>query len=77
MTDMNDASGPSRSSRSLAELSGVWLRLLRAARLSSRKKKPGELIYGLDDVPPPLIIANTLAPVASPTTSAMTTAAPR
>ena len=54
---MNDASGPSHPYRSLAQLSGAWLRYLRAARLSSRKKKPGELIYGLDDVPPPLIIA--------------------
>ncbi len=36
---------------------GPWLRLMRSAPASRTKKKPAELVYGLDDVPPPLTIA--------------------
>jgi xanthine permease XanP len=54
---MKGGSGSARSPRSLADWSAVGLRYLRAARLSSRKKKPGELIYGLDDAPAPLAVA--------------------
>src|SRR5262245_27338308 len=53
---MNELPGPTRRPRSLAEWSALWLRFLRSARFASRKKKPGELIYGLDDVPPMLVV---------------------
>jgi xanthine permease XanP len=36
---------------------GPWLRLMRSAPASRTKKKPAELVYGLDDVPPALTIA--------------------
>ena len=36
---------------------GPWLRLMRSAPASRTKKKPAELVYGLDDIPPPLTIA--------------------
>jgi NCS2 family nucleobase:cation symporter-2 len=59
---MIDGPGPARTSRILPNLSKLldatpWLRLLRSARVSSAKKKPAELVYGLDDVPPPITIA--------------------
>jgi xanthine permease XanP len=42
--------------RALADALGLgqWLRFLRSKPLSS-KKKPTDLVYGIDDVPPPLI----------------------
>jgi NCS2 family nucleobase:cation symporter-2 len=46
-----------RSPRSVADLALRAFRHLNAARLSTRRKKPGELIYGLDDAPPRLIVA--------------------
>jgi xanthine permease XanP len=57
---MGDASGSSRLPRALANVSdmaGTWLRFLTSPPPSAtRKKKPAELIHGIDDVPPPVTI---------------------
>ena len=55
---MIDAPGPFRSPRALANALGVetWLRFLRSKPLSSTGKRPKDLVYGVDDVPPPLIV---------------------
>jgi len=34
----------------------AWQQILRSAPPASKNKKPGELIYGVDNVPPPLTI---------------------
>jgi xanthine permease XanP len=53
---MNGLRGHFRSPQALADALGVgeWLRFLRSKPLTT-KKKPSDLIYGVDDVPPPLI----------------------
>ena len=55
---MADASEHSRVARILTKvfIKRQWLQLLRNARRSATQKKPGELIHGVDDVPPPLLI---------------------
>src|SRR5947209_1237122 len=47
-----------RPPRTLANVLGVqpWLRLLRGAPPAASGKKSAELIHGLDDLPPPLIV---------------------
>lgn len=58
---MADASERARVARILTKVldRGQWLRLLRGARPSAKGKKPGELIHGVDDVPPLLLTALT------------------
>ena len=56
---MNDNPVASRLPRALAqawETAGSWLRFVSSTPLSTRKKKPTELVYGVDDVPPPITI---------------------
>jgi xanthine permease XanP len=56
---MNGISVASRLPRALAqasEVAGAWLRLLGTAPISRQKRKPTELVYGVDDVPPPITI---------------------
>jgi xanthine permease XanP len=36
---------------------GHWLRSLRSARQSAQPREPGELVHGVEDVPPPLLTA--------------------
>jgi xanthine permease XanP len=56
---MSDAPQRAHAARVLAKVldKGQWLRLLRSARPKAHGKKPGELIYGVDAVPPPLLTA--------------------
>jgi xanthine permease XanP len=56
---MNDASEPARLARILTKVvdAAPWLRFLRSARPSAKRKKPAELVHGLDDIPPPLVTA--------------------
>ncbi|HEY1362690.1 MAG TPA: solute carrier family 23 protein [Xanthobacteraceae bacterium] len=55
---MSETRANLRSPRALAQALGVgqWLRLLRGKPLSPAKKRPTDLIYGVEDVPPPLIL---------------------
>ncbi|MFY9828344.1 MAG: solute carrier family 23 protein [Rhodoplanes sp.] len=55
---MANASEHSRVARILMKLfiKRQWLQLFRNARPSATQKKPGELIHGVNDVPPPLLI---------------------
>jgi NCS2 family nucleobase:cation symporter-2 len=56
---MNDSPVVSRLPRAVAqtwETAGSWLRFLSSTPLSTRKRKPTELVYGVDDVPPPITI---------------------
>jgi xanthine permease XanP len=56
---MADPPASARTARILAKIldAGPWLRSLRIASPASKRRKPAELIYGVDDVPPPLIVA--------------------
>src|ERR687891_192192 len=54
---MQGGPGSTRRPLSLGDWPALWLRYLRAARRSPRKKKPGELIYGPDDASPPIAVA--------------------
>jgi NCS2 family nucleobase:cation symporter-2 len=59
---MIDTPGPARLLRGWQKAlrlldPGPRLQLLRGARVGTAKKKPAELVYGLEDVPPPLTIA--------------------
>jgi xanthine permease XanP len=56
---MSNAFERARLARALTKVldTGPWLALLRTARPASKGKKPGELIHGVDDVPPPLLSA--------------------
>jgi len=56
---MNDVPEPVRLARILARVTdaGPWLRFLRSTRPFAKRKKPAELIHGLEDIPPPLVTA--------------------
>ncbi|MFL6797270.1 MAG: uracil-xanthine permease family protein [Xanthobacteraceae bacterium] len=53
---MDERRRPLPMARALVDTLGVreWLRFLRSKPLSS-KKKPADLVYGVDDIPPPMI----------------------
>ena len=53
---MSDAGGRARLTRILRSTlhPSQWLEAWRSTRPSAQPKKPGELVYGIDDVPPPL-----------------------
>jgi xanthine permease XanP len=54
---MTDPAERAHFARSLGKVSDAWLRLVRSARPAAAGKKPGDMVQGLDDVPPPLLTA--------------------